>query len=48
MSIAVSKTDKTKSGIAFLYRALSQAEKQPALAEVYRRLALTEQAHAEV
>jgi VIT1/CCC1 family predicted Fe2+/Mn2+ transporter len=32
---------------AFLYRALAKAEKQPALAEVYRRLALTEQTHAQ-
>jgi vacuolar iron transporter family protein len=31
---------------AYLYRALAKAEPQPALAEVYRRLALTEQAHA--
>ena len=33
---------------AYLYRALAKAEKQPALAEVYRRLALTEQSHAQV
>jgi len=33
---------------AYLYRALSKVEPQPALAEVYRRLALTEQAHAQV
>ncbi|MBV8887180.1 MAG: VIT1/CCC1 transporter family protein [Chroococcidiopsidaceae cyanobacterium CP_BM_RX_35] len=32
---------------AFLYRALAKAEKQPALAEVYRRLALTEETHAQ-
>lgn len=32
---------------AFLYRALAKAESQPALAEVYRRLALTEQTHAQ-
>lgn len=32
---------------AFLYRALSRAEKQPALAEVYRRLAATEETHAQ-
>jgi vacuolar iron transporter family protein len=31
---------------AYLYRALAKAESQPALSEVYRRLALTEQAHA--
>ena len=31
---------------AFLYRSLATAEKQPALAEVYRKLALTEEAHA--
>lgn len=31
---------------AFLYRALASAEKQPALAEVYRKLALTEETHA--
>ncbi len=33
---------------AYLYRALAKAEKQPALAEVYLRLALTEQSHAQV
>lgn len=33
---------------AYLYRALAKAEKQPALAEVYRRLALTEQTHGQV
>lgn len=33
---------------AYLYRALAKAEKQPALAEVYNRLALTEQSHAQV
>lgn len=32
---------------AFLYRALAKAEKQPALAEVYRKLAATEESHAE-
>lgn len=31
---------------AFLYRALAAAEKQPALAEVYRKLAVTEETHA--
>lgn len=31
---------------AYLYRAVADAEKQPQLAEVYRRLADTEQAHA--
>lgn len=31
---------------AFLYRALATAEKQPALAEVYRKLAVTEETHA--
>ena len=31
---------------AFLYRALASAEKQPALSEVYRKLAVTEEAHA--
>lgn len=33
---------------AYLYRALAKAEPKPALAEVYRRLALTEQSHAQV
>jgi vacuolar iron transporter family protein len=33
---------------AYLYRALAKVEKQPALAEVYRRLSLTEQTHAQV
>ncbi|HIK55605.1 MAG TPA: VIT1/CCC1 transporter family protein [Synechococcales cyanobacterium M55_K2018_004] len=33
---------------AYLYRALAKAEPQPLLAEVYRRLALTEQRHAQV
>lgn len=33
---------------AYLYRALAKAESQPALAEVYRRLALTELDHAKV
>jgi vacuolar iron transporter family protein len=33
---------------AYLDRALAKAEKQPALAEVYNRLALTEQSHAQV
>ena len=33
---------------AYLYRALAKAEKQPALAEFYNRLALTEQSHAQV
>lgn len=32
---------------AFLYRALAKTESQPALAEVYRRLALTEETHAQ-
>ncbi|NEQ28222.1 MAG: rubrerythrin family protein [Microcoleus sp. SIO2G3] len=32
---------------AFLYRSLAQAEPQPALAEVYRRLATTEEKHAQ-
>ncbi len=32
---------------AFLYRALATAEKQPALAEVYRKLAATEESHTE-
>ncbi len=32
----------------YLYNALAKAEPQPALAEVYRRLALTEQSHAQV
>lgn len=32
---------------AFLYRALARAEPQPALAEVYRRLAATEESHAQ-
>ncbi len=32
---------------AFLYRALAKAEPQPALAEVYRRLAATEETHAQ-
>ncbi|XGV98620.1 MAG: VIT1/CCC1 transporter family protein [Leptolyngbya sp. BL-A-14] len=32
---------------AFLYRALAKAEAQPALAEVYRRLAATEESHAQ-
>lgn len=32
---------------AFLYRALAKAESQPALAEVYHRLAMTEQTHAQ-
>ncbi|HEY9672811.1 MAG TPA: VIT1/CCC1 family protein [Waterburya sp.] len=32
---------------AFLYRALARAEKQPALAEVYRKLAVTEETHAQ-
>jgi len=32
---------------AFLYRSLAQAEPQPALAEVYRRLAATEETHAQ-
>ena len=32
---------------AFLYRALAKAEKQPPLAEVYRKLAATEAAHAQ-
>lgn len=31
---------------AFLYRALAKAEKHPALAEVYRKLAVTEETHA--
>jgi VIT1/CCC1 family predicted Fe2+/Mn2+ transporter len=31
---------------AFLYRALAKAEKQPALAEVYRKLSDTEESHA--
>lgn len=31
---------------AFLYRALAHAEKQPALSEVYRKLAVTEETHA--
>ena len=31
---------------AFLYRALANAESQVALAEVYRKLAVTEEAHA--
>lgn len=31
---------------AFLYRTLAEVEKQPALAEVYRRFAATEEAHA--
>lgn len=33
---------------AYLYRALAKAEPQPALAEVYRRLAQTEEDHARV
>ncbi|MEO6863797.1 MAG: VIT1/CCC1 family protein [Microcoleus sp.] len=33
---------------AYLYHALAKAESQPALAEVYRRLSLTEQTHAQV
>jgi VIT1/CCC1 family predicted Fe2+/Mn2+ transporter len=32
---------------AFLYRALAKVEQQPALAEVYRKLAATESTHAE-
>lgn len=32
---------------AFLYRALSKVEPQPALAEVYRKLAATEETHAQ-
>jgi rubrerythrin len=32
---------------AFLYRALASVEPQPALAEVYRKLAATEEAHAQ-
>ena len=32
---------------AFLYRSLAQVEPQPALAEVYRRLAATEETHAQ-
>ncbi len=32
---------------AFLYRALAKAESQPALAEVYRKLAATEEDHAQ-
>lgn len=32
---------------AYLYRSLAAVERQPALAEVYRRLALTEQTHAQ-
>ena len=32
---------------AFLYRALAKAEPQTALAEVYRRLATTEETHAQ-
>jgi VIT1/CCC1 family predicted Fe2+/Mn2+ transporter len=32
---------------AYLYRALAAAESQPALAEVYRRLAATEESHAQ-
>src|ERR671933_518555 len=32
---------------AFLYRALARAEKQPALAQVYRKLAATEESHAQ-
>lgn len=32
---------------AFLYRALAKAENQPALAAVYRKLAATEESHAE-
>ncbi len=32
---------------AFLYRTLAEAEKQPALAEVYRKLAATEETHAQ-
>ena len=31
---------------AFLYRSLSNIEKQPALAEIYRKLAITEETHA--
>ena len=31
---------------AFLYRSLSKIEKQPALAEIYRKLAVTEETHA--
>jgi vacuolar iron transporter family protein len=33
---------------AFLYRALAQVEKEPALAQVYRRLAASEETHAQV
>lgn len=33
---------------AYLYRALAKAESQPTLAEVYRRLAQTEQSHAQI
>jgi VIT1/CCC1 family predicted Fe2+/Mn2+ transporter len=33
---------------AFLYRALAQAEKEPALARVYRKLAATEETHAQI
>jgi len=33
---------------AYLYRALAKVESQPSLAEVYRRLAVTEQTHAKV
>jgi len=32
---------------AFLYRALAKAESQPALADIYRRLATTEESHAQ-
>lgn len=32
---------------AFLYRALARAEKQPALSELYRKLAATEETHAQ-
>lgn len=32
---------------AFLYRTLAKTEKQPALAEVYRKLAATEESHAQ-
>lgn len=32
---------------AFLYRALAKVEKQPSLAEVYRKLAATEETHAQ-